>query len=179
MIKKLTITDLLVLGTLYKSPLYGYELKRIVDEWHVELWAGITLSSIYHSLKKLEKLNLVVKDLRQKGHMELRVYKLTDSGIEAFFELEFELLASFETTGPQFGIPVLFIEYLSEERQLQALKRRRSEIELRLLSYEKCTGNVSDVIRKNDYSNIKDYLLWFYDEHIKWTDQHIDILENK
>ena len=172
----LSNTDLLVMGILCDKPVYGYELKQIADKWHIDLWSGITLSSIYHSLKKLEKLQYVNKECRKKGHMEQRIYQLTDQGTGIFLELVFDKVASFETLGPQFGIPAMFVKHLPQDRLLEALEKRRAEIQHRLSSYTQCMGgqeHVDNTIRNNGYANAGSYLLWLYDHELQWLDTYI------
>lgn len=176
MVDKLTNTDLLVLGTLMNKPLHGYELKQLVDTLHVELWAGITLSSIYHSLRKLEKNAIVSMEKEMKGHMEIRIYTITELGNDVFQKLEFKMLSSFETMGPQFGIPLMFIHKIPVEEQIKALEQRRKEVGLRICSFEECVGGkpyVDDKIRKDNYPRTHDYLLWLYDRHVEWIDNQI------
>jgi len=52
--------EVLLLGLLKKKPMYGYEIKQLVDE-ELTNFAPISSGSLYHNLKALEKNGLVTK----------------------------------------------------------------------------------------------------------------------
>ena len=52
--------EVLLLGLLKKKPMYGYEIKQLVDE-ELTHFAPVSSGSLYHNLKTLEKKGLVSK----------------------------------------------------------------------------------------------------------------------
>ena len=51
---------LVILGLLRENPLYGYEIKQIIEE-HMSDWTSIAFGSIYFALDKLAAENFVEK----------------------------------------------------------------------------------------------------------------------
>lgn len=81
------IQDLVVLGLLKESPKHGYELKQIVDE-RMQQIAQITAGTVYYTLRRLEKQNLVSKTKARKGNRpERNIYKITKEGEKIFQQL--------------------------------------------------------------------------------------------
>ena len=75
-----------VLGALLAGPAHGYELKRRLAEGLGPIWR-IAPSQLYALLPRLERQGLVRgRTLPQEGRPPRRVYALTQSGEEAFWE---------------------------------------------------------------------------------------------
>lgn len=79
---------LVILGLLRERPLYGYEIKQIIEE-HMSDWTSIAFGSIYFALDKLAEENFVEKvEVEQKGRRPSRsVFQITNSGREEFMRL--------------------------------------------------------------------------------------------
>src|SRR5271157_1869296 len=81
-------TRLVILGLLKDKPLYGYELKRIIEE-NMGDWTNIAFGSIYFALKKLKDEGLVFIEKEQAvGNRPSRyIYRITGRGKECFLSL--------------------------------------------------------------------------------------------
>lgn len=81
-------TKLVILGLLQEKPLYGYEIKQIIEE-HMGDWTNIAFGSIYFALNKLEKAGFIEKTaVEQDGNRPSRsVYQITDHGQTEFLQL--------------------------------------------------------------------------------------------
>ncbi|NMC83880.1 MAG: PadR family transcriptional regulator [Anaerolineaceae bacterium] len=79
---------LVILGLLRERPLYGYEIKQIIEE-HMGDWTSIAFGSIYFALDKLAEEHFVEKLLvEQESNRPARsVYQITESGREEFLRL--------------------------------------------------------------------------------------------
>jgi DNA-binding PadR family transcriptional regulator len=79
---------LVILGLLRERPLYGYEIKQIIEE-HMSDWTSIAFGSIYFALDKLAEEKFVEKvEVEQKGKRPSRsVYQITESGRDEFLRL--------------------------------------------------------------------------------------------
>lgn len=79
---------LVILGLLHDRPLYGYEIKHVIEE-HMGDWTSIAFGSIYFALDKLSAENLVVKiATEQQGSRPSReIYEITPAGEEEFLRL--------------------------------------------------------------------------------------------
>ena len=79
---------MVILGLLRERPLYGYEIKHIIED-HMGDWTSIAFGSIYFALDKLAKERLVEKvSVEQDGKRPSRsVYEITDAGRKEFMHL--------------------------------------------------------------------------------------------
>ena len=79
---------LVLLGLLHERPLYGYEIKQIIEE-HMGDWTSIAFGSIYFALDKLSEEKLVEKvSVEQSGNRPSRIiYQITPTGEEEFLQL--------------------------------------------------------------------------------------------
>jgi DNA-binding PadR family transcriptional regulator len=79
---------LVILGLLRDRPLYGYEIKQLIEE-HMSDWTSIAFGSIYFALDKLADEKFVEKvEVEQMGKRPSRsVYQITDSGRDEFLQL--------------------------------------------------------------------------------------------
>ena len=77
--------DLFVLGFIFEKPMYGYQISQKVEERRFHILRGIKKASIYKSLKKLEKNDLIVgKMISQENLPAKKVYSITEKGREEF-----------------------------------------------------------------------------------------------
>lgn len=79
---------LVLLGLLHDRPLYGYEIKQIIEE-HMGDWTSIAFGSIYFALDKLSEEKFVEKiSTEQTGARPSRsVYQITPQGEQEFMRL--------------------------------------------------------------------------------------------
>ncbi len=90
-------TRLAILGLLKDKPLYGYELKKII-EMNMGDWTSIAFGSIYFALKKLREEGLVeIESEEAVGNRPSRsIYKITDMGRASFTALLREVWQNYE-----------------------------------------------------------------------------------
>jgi len=119
------VLELAVLGLLKERPMYGYELKKQLDERLGHAWR-ISYGSLYPTLKKLAKSEAVEMEY-PKGETSRRknVYRLAQKGEELFEQL-------LEEQGPQaaedreaFMLRLAFFRYTKPETRRRLLERRR------------------------------------------------------
>lgn len=76
-------TRLLVLGVVRsRQPVHGYDLRRELMSWKVDMWAGVKSGSIYHALTKMAAEGLLepVDTDRVGGRPARTRYRLTAEG---------------------------------------------------------------------------------------------------
>ena len=125
---------LVILGLLRERPLYGYEIKQIIEE-HMSDWTSIAFGSIYFALDKLaeEKFieNMVVE---QKGKRPSRsIYQITNAGREEFFRLLREGWQRFEREYYPLDICLFFLDSLPLAEVINYLKSRKEALRLALV----------------------------------------------
>ncbi len=74
-------TRLVILGLLKSKPLYGYELKQVIEE-HMGDWTSIAFGSIYFALNKLNEEGFVERVSEEKsGNRPSRsIFQITERG---------------------------------------------------------------------------------------------------
>lgn len=126
---------LVLLGLLHDKPLYGYEIKGIIEE-HMGDWTSIAFGSIYFALDKLTEEKFVEKvATEQHGNRPSRsVYQITDAGRAEFLRL---LRAGWQDRERQYyeiDVCLFFLERLPRTEVLAYLEQRMEELN-RTLSY--------------------------------------------
>jgi DNA-binding PadR family transcriptional regulator len=72
--------EILVLTSLARTPMHGYELKLELQYKHVEWWAKCEHGHLYAALARLEKGKFIKPVKRPGGRANQRVYAITPAG---------------------------------------------------------------------------------------------------
>ncbi|HNT77003.1 MAG TPA: PadR family transcriptional regulator [Anaerolineae bacterium] len=123
-------TRLVILGLLRDRPLYGYELKHIIEE-HMGDWTAIAFGSIYYALDKLAGEGFVEQvGVEQEGARPARtVYQITETGRAEFLRLLREVWSAFERQYFAIDVGLAFMNALPAEEIKQYLHRRVTMLE--------------------------------------------------
>ena len=121
---------LVLLGLLHDRPLYGYEIKQIIEE-HMGDWTSIAFGSIYFALDKLADEGFVEKvATEQAGNRPSRsVYQITSPGKEEFLNLLRESWQAVEREYYEIDICLFFLERLSQSEVKGYLHTRLARLE--------------------------------------------------
>ena len=124
---------LVILGLLRERPLYGYEIKQVIEE-HMSDWTSIAFGSIYFALDKLAEEKFVEKvEVEQKGKRPTRsVYQITDAGREEFIHLLQESWQQFERQYFSLEICLFFLDSLPIGEVRKYLQTRQSTLQTAL-----------------------------------------------
>ena len=116
--------EMLFLGLLMDGPKHGYEIKRTIDE-DLFPFVGLKVKSIYYPLKKMERLNLVEKDVGREGKWpEKFVYSITPKGRKIFDHLITESFLSIERPFFNIDLSLYFLQYVDKKIAQRKLKGR-------------------------------------------------------
>ncbi|MBN1812565.1 MAG: helix-turn-helix transcriptional regulator [Anaerolineae bacterium] len=123
-------TRLVILGFLRGRPLYGYELKQLIEHVMGD-WTDIAFGSIYFALKKLAEEGFVEKaGTEQEGGRPSRtVYQITDAGREEFMRLLRQVWNNVERQTFDFDIGLSFMSALPIEEVKGCLRKRMTHME--------------------------------------------------
>jgi DNA-binding PadR family transcriptional regulator len=123
-------TRLVILGFLRGRPLYGYELKQLIEHVMGD-WTDIAFGSIYYALGKLADDGFVEKvGTEQEGGRPSRtVYQITDVGREEFVRLLREVWGNVERQTFDFDIGLSFMSALPVEEVNECLRKRVTHLE--------------------------------------------------
>ena len=114
-----------ILGFLMQRPMYGYEIKSVIEE-RMGDWADIKFGSIYFALKTLYEKNLVSKaeSEREAGRPERQVYAITEAGKKEFNRLLHKMWSSMAMPQHDFDLALFFISFLDKEEVGTYLAKR-------------------------------------------------------
>ena len=123
-------TRLVILGFLRGQPLYGYEIKQMIEHVMGD-YTNIAFGSIYFALKKLAKDGFVAKvGTEQEGGRPSRtVYQITDAGREEFVRLLRQVWDDVEQQYFIFDIGLNFMSALPNEDVKGYLQKRVKQLE--------------------------------------------------
>lgn len=123
-------TRLVILGLLRERPLYGYELKQIIEE-HMGDWTNIAFGSIYFALRKLAEEKFVERvAVEQEGNRPSRtIYQITEAGQAEFLRLLREVWSKVERHYYTIDIGLAFMEVLPIEEVKGYLQGRIAQLE--------------------------------------------------
>lgn len=123
-------TRLVILGTLRRQALHGYEIKHIIEE-HMGDWTSIAFGSIYFALGKLAEEEFIEKiATEQKGSRPSRsIYQITDAGRQEFLRLLRQVWQEVERQYFSIDIALSFIDALSIQEATGYLRGRAAQLE--------------------------------------------------
>ena len=125
-------TRLVILGLLMRErPLYGYEIKSIIEEQMGD-WTNIAFGSIYFALGKLADEGFVERvATEQEGKRPSRsIYQITDKGRDEFLRLLRQLWGGFDRQFFPFDIGLFFMNALPRDEILDYLDNRVTQLEM-------------------------------------------------
>jgi DNA-binding PadR family transcriptional regulator len=123
-------TRLVILGLLRQRPLYGYELKQIIEE-HMGDWTNIAFGSIYFALGKLAEEGFVEQvATEQEGRRPSRtIYQITEAGRAEFPRLLREVWRELERHYYTIDIGLSFMQALPVEEVKGYLQGRIAQLQ--------------------------------------------------
>jgi len=118
-------TRLVILGLLRERPLYGYEIKSIIED-HMGDWTNIAFGSIYFALGKLADEGYIEKvATEQEGSRPSRsVYQVTPAGSDEFLRLLRQTWMEPERQFFVFDIGLFFMNELPQQDVITFLQQR-------------------------------------------------------
>ncbi|MBN2146983.1 MAG: PadR family transcriptional regulator [Anaerolineales bacterium] len=123
-------TRLVLLGLLRERPLYGYEIKQII-ETHMEDWTSIAFGSIYFALDKLTSQGFLENiGVEQPGSRPSRnIYQITDAGRDEFLRLLRETWRNVERQYFSLDIAIFFLGALPISEVRAYLSQRAAALQ--------------------------------------------------
>lgn len=128
----LTQIELVLLGLLYENDRYGYEIESVIEERKMRNWTKIGFSSIYNSLKKLEKKGLILSRYEEEyGAPARKVYFINETARASVRKIIKETLYSPQRVYNEFSIGLAFSHILTKEELYECFVKYRDNLEKR------------------------------------------------
>lgn len=127
----------MLLGLIYEKPLNAYEIIRQLNYMNVKWWFNIADSTVYSTLKTLEKKEYLSGTVEKVGNMPDRtVYSLSEKGKNEFIATLKASILQFDYDTNIFTIAAFFLGTFSPDEQhglleerLEVLQKYRTGIE--------------------------------------------------
>lgn len=169
-------TALAILGLLAEQPMHGYEIKHTVKDRWMDMWAFISLPSIYNTLNRLAGKNYIIEHKEKIGKTpERNVYSISTKGRKYLIQLINKGLNSQKSSDLPFWLAVAFIQQADSKTALKALRNRIGFLEQSCILLEKQRQHYEGKIPFNWY-----VLMVCGLDHMQLEIKHINlIIESK
>lgn len=115
----------MLLGLIYEKPLNAYEIIKLLNYMNVKWWFNIADSTVYSTLKTLEKKEYILGTSEKVGNMPDRtVYSLSDKGKHEFIATLKASILQFNYDTNIFSIAAFFLNTFTPEEQRELLQKR-------------------------------------------------------
>lgn len=128
----------IILGLLQTSPKNPYEIVRQLQEMHAEHWYTMASSTVYATMKSLEKKGFITGTIAKEGNMpEKTIYTVTDGGYDALLDTLRHSIITFDYDANLFSIAAFFLELFDAAEQKQLLEARLDRLHQSLHGIER------------------------------------------
>ena len=115
----------ILLDLICEKPLNAYEIIKQLNYMNVKWWFNIADSTVYSTLKALEKKNYIVGATEKVGNMPNRtVYSLSDKGKSEFQDTLRSSILQFNYDTNIFSIAAFFLNTFNPDEQSDLLQKR-------------------------------------------------------
>ncbi len=115
----------MLLGLIYEKPLNAYGIIKLLNYMNVKWWFNIADSTVYSTLKTLERKEFISGTTEKAGNMPDRtVYKLSDKGKSEFVNTLKASILQFNYDTNIFSIAAFFLNTFTPDVQQELLQER-------------------------------------------------------
>ncbi len=159
--------NLFILGLVAEKDRYGYELKKLLIDYYVT--TGITMTTIYRSLKYAEKHGWVTGVYRESKNFIKYQYSITLKGKKKLQEeIEYYLGQELMMCHKEFNTAIRFRLILEEDKVVAALKKRKTKLKKKLNNLSKYIDDPGPGSRAS-FQHVKNHLK----SEIKWINNYL------
>ena len=120
----------MLLGLIYEKPLNAYEINKLLNYMNVKWWFNIADSTVYSTLKALEKKEYITGTTEKVGNMPDRtVYSLSDKGKAMFQDTLKKSITQFNYDTNIFSIAAFYLNTFTPTEQRELLQERLSVLQ--------------------------------------------------
>ncbi|MGO0882410.1 PadR family transcriptional regulator [Clostridioides difficile] len=115
----------MLLGLINEKPLNAYEIIKVLEYMNVKYWFNIADSTVYTTIKTLEKRDFILGAVKKDGNMpDKTVYTITEKGSIEYHDTLRNSILKLDYDTNIFSIVAFFIECLEKEEIKNLLKKR-------------------------------------------------------
>lgn len=170
---------IMLLGLIHEKPINAYEIVKNLKRMNVKWWYNIADSTVYATLKVLEKKELIHGIAEKVGNMPDRtVYRITEKGKTEFLSSLENCILQFDYDTNIFSIAAFFLNVFPVEKQRLLLQKRLSLLQ----AYQNGIESEISSLEKTDtpsvhIANIK-RMVAVVDAEITGTKYLLDTIKN-
>jgi DNA-binding PadR family transcriptional regulator len=175
--------ELMLLGLLAEHPMYGQQIREVIERHHDAFASFIKKPTMYYQLDRLVAQGLL--EVRSKvveapgpglAHQEMalrerEVYYITEAGRQRFAHLLREALQAYEPGPSVIDAAVFFLDRLAPQEAVRLLEARRE----RLVRTRSQVAEQMASMREQDRSHVivNDHAMTLLDAEIGWLERTI------
>lgn len=128
----------MIMGLINNSPLNAYELIKQLQWMNVKYWYNIADSTVYATIKTLEKKEYISGTIEKEGNMpDKTIYRLTIQGKTELKDTLSHSIVTFDYDTNMFSIAAFFMDFFDAAEQKQLLEKRLDNLYKYLQGIEK------------------------------------------
>ncbi|MCY6957438.1 PadR family transcriptional regulator [Clostridium brassicae] len=125
----MTQIEIILLLLLHDKDYYAYEIESIIEQRNMREWTEVGFSSIYNSLNKLERKNLIDSRYEKEyGSPKRKVYFIKDATREIVKKYIIKMLSEYKRDPGEFDIGMAFSYLITKEELYAALINRKENL---------------------------------------------------
>ena len=170
----------MLLGLIYEKPLNAYEIIKLLNYMNVKWWFNIADSTVYSTLKILEKRELISGTIEKIGNMPDRtVYSLSNKGKEEFINTLRASILQFNYDTNIFSIAAFFLNTFTSDEQQKLLQERLDILQKYRAGIEKQVNPLwESEVSASHSANVK-RMIDLVDAEIKGTNRLLESCDRK
>lgn len=134
----ITKSAIMLLGLVNEKPLNAYEIIKQLKYMNVKWWFDIADSTVYTTLKNLQKKGFIEGKKEQEGNMPYKtIYNITKSGEEELKNTIRKICVSFDYDTVLFSIAAFYIDIFDRTEKSNLLSTRITYLNQYLKGIEK------------------------------------------
>ncbi|HCQ91571.1 MAG TPA: PadR family transcriptional regulator [Clostridium sp.] len=116
---------MLLLGMISEEPKGAYEITKMLEGMSVKWWFNISDSTVYSTIKSLEKKKLIIGKVEKRSNMpERTVYSISRLGIEELKSSIRETFTAMDYDTTIYSIAVTYINIFNNSEQVELFNKR-------------------------------------------------------
>ncbi len=135
----------MLLGLINKQPVNAYEIIKMLEFMNVKWWYNIANSTVYATLRTLDKKGYIVGTSEKNGNMPFRtVYSISNTGKEELRDTLKKSILSFDYDTNTFSIAAFFLDFFDAKEQITLLENRVEILKKYIEGIEKWISHPDD-----------------------------------
>ncbi|MHB9033193.1 MAG: 1,4-alpha-glucan branching protein domain-containing protein [Anaerolineae bacterium] len=135
---------LVLLGLLQQGELYGYQIKKRLEQSHLGAWVQAPIASIYHELNQMADEGLIERGSSEPaaGRPARVIYRITEQGRNTLHQALLDTWSNVETRVEIQDLAMLFMHSLTKTELETALKSRLQNLYTELAAINERANNL-------------------------------------